>query len=95
MACPKKFKTVGKIADDVKGILFTAKAGESFEKAKRDFDSQVKRGIMTEEQRDVMLEILRKKLKKSVNVSVKKQERLEKEECKRRLMKKYGHKPKS
>ena len=93
----KKEKEIGKIADEVKPLIFAGEASKVYEDTEKKYRRNVILGFMTEEAKAFFLSRLKKKLQKSVAKEIESQERLEKEERekrKKRLMKKHGFKKK-
>jgi hypothetical protein len=91
----KAYEKVGKQAEDVKPIIFMGKASKTYKDTEYDLKQNVKLGLMTEDQMGKSLERLRKKLRKSIQTTVKDQEKRELEERTKRkkaFLKKHGYK---
>jgi uncharacterized Ntn-hydrolase superfamily protein len=91
----KAYEKVGKIADNVKPLAFIGRASKTYKAAEKEYNVGVKLGFMTEEQREKSLKRLRKKLRKSVQTTIKDQEKRETEERAKRkkaFLKKRGYK---
>ena len=91
----RTYKEVGAYAEKVKRIIFIGKAGRSYEDAERDFQKAVNKGIITPEMKKRGLDRLRRTLSKSCNKLDIDQTEEEREERKKRMMAKYGFKPKA
>jgi hypothetical protein len=91
----KAYEEVGKQAEDVKPIMFMGRASDTLKKAEEKLKENVKLGLMTEEEKDKSLKRLRRKLRKSVQTTLKDQEIREAEERTKRkkaFLKKHGYK---